>query len=289
MPANVQNVLIVAKAGDERAMEAALEMGGWIEELGVACQVVRNRARNDCRTGLQALIGEGPEPDLVVVLGGDGTMISVARKLMGLCLPILGVNRGRLGFLSQLSWGDDCRRQIVKAVTEGFAVNTVMMALCEVERQGERVFSCGAVNDVVVSRGAIARLVRLGVSFAGERLGVFRADGLIVSTPTGTTAYSMSAGGPLVHPGLEAFLLTPICAFLDTLKPMVLPTDRVLAITVEEGAAGIMLTCDGQTLFALEPGDEVHVTRAHKPMKLAAVGNHSYFGKLLDKGFIMQR
>ncbi|WP_459932816.1 NAD(+)/NADH kinase [Fundidesulfovibrio butyratiphilus] len=289
MPANVRNVLVVAKAGDERAMEAARELGGWIEELGVGCHVVQNRTRTDCRAGLRALLGDGPEPELVVVLGGDGTMISVARKLMGLCLPILGVNRGRLGFLSQLSWGPDCRERIVKAVTEGFAVNTVMMALCEVERQGEKVFSCGAVNDVVVSRGAIARLVRLGVSFAGERLGTFRADGMIVSTPTGTTAYSMSAGGPLVHPDLETFSLTPICAFLDTLKPMVLPTDRVLSLTVEEGAAGIMLTCDGQTLFPLETGDEVRITRAQKPMKLAAVGNHSYFGKLLDKGFITQR
>jgi len=281
-------VLVVAKSGEPAVMALAHEIAEAVQRLGASPRVVQNRTDVDGCAGADSLTGGGEIPELAVVLGGDGTMISVARKLMGEAVPLLGVNLGRLGFLSQLSV-DAWREPLEHVVSKGFGVNKVMMLSCEVARDNRRVFQCGAVNDVVVSRGAMARLIRVGISYGGERLGTFRADGMVVSTPTGATAYSMSAGGPLVHPDLHTLTLTPICPFLCDLRPIVLPTDRYLDINVEDASADVVLTCDGQTAFPLHPGDWVRVRRAPKPLRLAAVGQHSYFRKLLDKGFIRER
>ncbi len=284
----VRDVLVVAKAGNESAMHLATEITAFVANLGAQARIAENRTDVDGCAGAASLTGGGTPPQLAVVLGGDGTMISVARKLMAESVPLLGVNLGRLGFLTQLT-GDDWRESLEHVVTKGFTVSRLMMLTCEVAREGRQVFNCGAVNDVVVARGAMARLIRVGVSFGGERVGAFRADGMVISTPTGATAYSMSAGGPLVHPDLQTLTLTPICPFLCQLPPLVLPTDRPLDVNIEDASSDVVLTCDGQAAFPLLPGDWVRVSRAQKPLKLVAVGRHSYFRKLLDKGFIRER
>ncbi|WP_243312850.1 NAD(+)/NADH kinase [Fundidesulfovibrio agrisoli] len=284
----VHNVLVVAKSGEPSVMSLAHEVADIISDLGASPRIVLNKTDVDGCADAASLTGGGGVPELAVVLGGDGTMISVARKLMSEAVPLLGINLGRLGFLSQLC-AEGWEEPLAQVVSKGFGVNKVMMLSCEVARENRRVFQCGAVNDVVVARGAMARLIRVTISYGGERLGTFRADGMVVSTPTGATAYSMSAGGPLVHPDLHTLTLTPICPFLCDLRPIVLPTDRYLDINVEEASADAVLTCDGQTAFPLLPGDWVRVRRAPKPLRLAAVGRHSYFRKLLDKGFIRER
>lgn len=283
----VREVLVVVKAGDGAAHDLARQIVSWLASLGVQGRVVENRTDQEGCVDAFCLVGGAVRPQLAVVLGGDGTMISVARKLASLSVPLLGINLGRLGFLTQLT-GDDWREILELTVLKGFSVSRLIMLSCEVARDGRRVFQSGAVNDVVV-RGSMARLIRVGVSYAGERLGGFRADGMVVSTPTGATAYSMSAGGPLVHPDLQVLTITPICPFLCDFRPMVLPTDRPLDMMVEEATAEVVLTCDGQATFTLVPGDWVRVRRAEHPLLLAAVGRHSYFNKLLDKGFIRER
>lgn len=284
----VHNVLVVAKSGDPKVMDMAGQIAQAADRLGATPRVVVNRTDVDgCGDG-SSLTGDGGRPDLAVVLGGDGTMISVARKLMGLSVPLLGVNLGRLGFLTQLT-GEGWHGVLEQVLAKGFGVNRLMMLSCEVVRGNRQVFTCGAVNDVVVSRGALARLIRVSISYGGEHIGTFRADGLVVSTPTGATAYSMSAGGPLVHPDLQALTVTPICPFLCDLRPIVLPPDRYLDLFVEDASSDVVLTCDGQTAFLLLPGDWVRVHRASEPLLLAAVGQHTYFRKLLDKGFIRER
>jgi NAD+ kinase len=283
----VRNVLIVVKSGDMNAMSLAETMAASVSAMGARGRVVENRTDQEGCVDASCLVGSGPVPGLAVVLGGDGTMISVARKLAGSDVPLLGINLGRLGFLTQIT-GDSWSDHLEQAVCKGFAVSQLIMLSCEVARDGRQIFQSGAMNDVVV-RGSMARLIKVGVVFGGERLGGFRADGMVVATPTGATAYSMSAGGPLVHPDLQVLTLTPICPFLCDFRPMVLPTDRPLDLGVEEATAEVVLTCDGQSTFSLRPGDWVRVRRAPHPLKLVAVGRHSYFNKLLDKGFIRER
>jgi len=284
----VRDVLVVAKTGDARAAAMAEELAGFLAERGCCCRMAVNQTDAEGCLGSASLLDSGSSPELAVVLGGDGTMLSVARKIMGDSIPLLGINLGRLGFLTQLT-GADWREAMGDVVTKGFAVHQILVLRCEVARQGRQVFVCGAVNDVVVSRGAMARLIRVEASYAGERIGSFRADGMVVSTPTGATAYSMSAGGPLVHPDLQTVTLTPICPFLCDLRPMVFPTDRPLDLLVQESSSEVMLTCDGQAMFPLQAGDWVRVRRAERQLKLVSVGGFSYIRKLQEKGFIRDR
>jgi len=283
----VRDVLLVVKAGDGRAHDMAQTLLSRIEGLGALGRVVENRTDQEGCVEASCLVGSGPAPQLAVVLGGDGTMISVARKLSPLSVPLLGVNVGRLGFLTQLT-SDDWMEALDRVVGKGFAVSRLIMLSCEVARDGRRIFKSEAVNDVVV-RCSMARLIRVGVYFGGERFGGFRADGMVLSTPTGATAYSMSAGGPLVHPDLQVLTITPICPFLCDFRPMVLPTDRHLDMVVEEATSEVVLTCDGQATFQLSPGDWVRVRRSPHSLSLVTVGGHTYFSKLLDKGFIRER
>jgi NAD+ kinase len=283
----VLDVLFVVKSGDGKARAMAEGLVSSLGSLGSSGRIVENRTDQEGCTDADSLIGSKWRPQLAVVLGGDGTMISVARKLASESVPLLGVNLGRLGFLTQLA-GEDCLEPLEAVVRGGFGVSRLVMFSCEVVRDGRQVFHSGAVNDVVV-RGSMARLIKVGVVFGGERLGGFRVDGVVASTPTGATAYSLSAGGPLVHPELQVLILTPICPFLCDFKPMVLPVDRPLDLGVEDATGEVVLTCDGQATFPLRRGDLIRVRRAPHALKLVAVGRHSYFHKLLDKGFVRER
>jgi len=284
----VRQTLCVVKSGDRTASGMAGDLLARIEALGGTGRIVENRTDQEGCCDAASLIGSPWRPDLAVVFGGDGTMISVARKLAADSVPLVGINLGRLGFLTQLIAEEDCLESVTTVVRDGFAVSRQIIFSCEVIREGRQVFVVSAVNDAVV-RGSMARLVKLGVTYGEERLGGFRVDGVVVSTPTGATAYSLSAGGPLVHPELQVIILTPVCPFLCDFKPMVLPTDRLLELGVEEATGGVMLTCDGQVTFPLLRGDRVRVSRAPQMLQLVAVGRHTYFNKLADKGFVRER
>lgn len=283
MPSVLKNVLVVAKAHDSKVLEITREICDFLAGLGVNCHQAVNPTDPDGDS--RSLLQDRPVPDLVVVLGGDGTMISVARKLGEQAVPLLGVNLGRVGFLTQISVRE-WRSVLKRAAVRGIAVNRLMMLACEVTRDGQPVFACRVVNDVVVSRGAMARLVRISLQCGGERLGVVRADGMVIATPAGSTAYNMSAGGALVHPGLSAVAIAAICPFMCTFRPLVLPADRPVDLHVEGATAEAVLTCDGQAAFPLRPGDRVRVRQADCFLHMAAVGTHTFISKLADKGFI---
>jgi len=284
----VRDILCVVKSGDRTARAMAGEFLSRIQTLGASGRIVENRTDQEGCFDAASLIGSPWRPGLAVVFGGDGTMISVARKLAADCVPLVGINLGRLGFLSQLTAEENCLDSLTAVVRDGFGVSRQIIFSCEVIREGRLIFTSSAVNDAVV-RGSMARLVRVGVVFGEERLGGFRLDGVVAATPTGATAYSLSAGGPLVHPELQVIILTPICPFLCDFKPMVLPTDRPIRLHVEEATGEVMLTCDGQAMFPLLRGDLVRVSRAPHMLQLVAVGRHTYFNKLSDKGFVRER
>lgn len=272
------SVLLVAKADHPEALALARKISAWLEARGVANSVIENRY------GLDHCLPAG-EPALVVVLGGDGTMISVARKICAENIALLGINFARVGFLtncSSSSW-----RPMLEAILEqGTSVSPRLLLDVRVLRGSETLLSTVVVNDIVVGRGNLARLIHLELHIEGEKIASLRADGLILSTPTGSSAYSYSAGGPLIHPELNAVGLTPICSFLTEFKPLVLPADRLVSIVITDDAPEAYLTMDGQSGFRLRPGDRVEAVASSRRMLLADIAGKSYFQKLKDKGFI---
>lgn len=289
MPTAVKSILLVYKTDAPKAHALALEIAGWLSDAGVAT-LLRESQTDPSLWPVPRGRGADPdrEPDLAVILGGDGTILSEARKTRVGGMPILGINLGRVGFLTSLgpkSW----RPALAGILEHGFASVTRMCLDVTVVRGGERVFASRAVNDAVVGRGAMARLVELRLEYGGEFVCDLRADGLIVATPTGATAYCVSAGGPLVHPDLDAYCVTPVCPFQTDLKPMVLPAGLPVTVTTLDPGADMHLTTDGQEGFPLRARDRIQVAKAGRGITLATLRDDSYFEKLRRKGFVGQR
>ena len=247
-----RHVLLVCKAHHERAWKLGCEILQWLRVHG----------------NMAALIeagGEDPaydeELDFVVVLGGDGTMLGVARRLVGRPVPLFGINFGRVGFLTDAQ--PDHWEERLKACLRGDLPLRACLALRWKLTRGGRLEAGGAaVNDVVLSRGSLSRLVCVNITVDGQRMGLLRSDGVILSTPVGSSGYSVSAGGPLLYPGMNAVGLTPICPFLNTISPMVFPGATVFRMRIESGSTDCYITVDGQEGQQLEIGDLVAVSNA---------------------------
>lgn len=284
MQANIKSMLVITRAGDADAADLGREIAAFLESRAVSATVCEHR------TDVESAEAQNEERpfDLVVVLGGDGTYISVARRLHGLQIPILGLNLGRVGFLAELPrerW-----QELLGGIMErGVRVRPLRMLAYRLVRGGVQVSRGVAVNDVVIGRGRLARLVRLELSLDGHSLGVLRADGVIISTPTGSTAYSISAGGPIVHPEVNALCVTPICPFLSGYHPLVLPDERHVTITVIEARGEVTLTEDGQETLTLRPGDEVVLTRSATDLLAAELGEQTFVERITSRGIIAER
>lgn len=224
-----------------------------------------------------------PGARLVVSLGGDGTILQLSRYLAGSGVPILGVNLGNKGFLAELDRTD---LDSIMEVAEGhFAVETRMMLDLKLFRGGKLVYSGSALNEAVVR--ASVSIVRLEAFSDGREITAFSGDGIIVSTPTGSTAYSMAAGGPIVEPGADCIILTPVCTFRLAARSYVLHADREVCVrTIEQGSKEVLLSVDGVPVPFFE-GDELRVSRSEKTLLMAKVKNRSFFDivfeKLVDK------
>lgn len=283
MPSKIEHIYIVTKMGDRAALDLGREIAAWLEARGVTATV-----QEDCQASGGHLLHVPRQSDMALVLGGDGTLLSVARRVMPTGIPLLGVNMGHLGFLTKASTGDWPAR-LTRLLEQGLLVEERLALRCEVLREGAITHVGSAVNDVVVSRGAMARLVRLRLSCQGELVAALRADGVIVSSPTGSTAYAISAGGPVIHPGLEALGITAVCSFMSILKSLVVPADACVEVLVEESWGEVFLTEDGQQGRLLATGDLVRVTRAERGLRLVRVEGASYFATLQEKGFAHHR
>lgn len=228
---------------------------------------------------------DGVDLELLVTLGGDGTLLRGARELGARQTPILGVNVGRLGFLTSVS--PDRLPAALRAVRSGeFTVDRRQMLAPSIRSARGTVRQLHyALNDVVVHKGGVARVVRLNVIIEGEVVGPFSVDGMVVATPTGSTAYSLSAGGPVIVPGVKAMVITPICAHTLTVRPVVVPAEFMVAIeplppwSEEE----LLVSLDGQTTEPLKPGDRVEIRRAEHSLLLARAGGDSYFNRMRQK------
>jgi len=221
-------------------------------------------------------------PQLVIVLGGDGTLLAAARIFATVGTPILSVNLGFLGFLTEVRLAD------LYATLENWCagchtLDERAMLHAALWRDGAELTSYEALNEIVVSKGDIARMGNFAVELDGKSVARFRADGVIVSTPTGSTAYTLAANGPILTPDVDAMVVTPICPHLLTLRPIVVRGDALLTVRVEGIPNAALLTVDGHQGFTLERGDEVRCRRSHHTVKLVRMSESSFFEALRNK------
>lgn len=278
-----KHVAIFAKLHDPRCQVIAVDLISWLESRGCIALVDSHLAWH---------IGYGrsctseeilKKAELVVVLGGDGTLLSVARIFSSIDIPILGINLGSLGFLTEVTVEE--LYPILERSLAGQQITSQRMMLdVTVVREARQLQQFRALNEVVINKGAIARIVDLETSVNGQFLSTFKADGLIISTPTGSTGYSMSAGGPIIHPSLCCLLITPICPHTLTNRPIVITEDSLVAINIKSSFdEKVYLTMDGQTGFELQEGDTVEVRKSTAVTSLIVSRNRDYFELLRTK------
>lgn len=223
--------------------------------------------------------------DMVILLGGDGTILKSAGCLSKKITPILGVNLGTLGFLTEIT-AAELDESLAKIFKNEYMLDKRAVLRVAKYRGGNKVATFLALNDAVINQGLFARLIEMEIEINDKKIVVFKADGLIVATPTGSTAHSLSAGGPIVHPGIEAMLVTPICPSTLALRPLVIPGDRLLNVritTKRRGDFNLGLTLDGQVTVPLEYGDEIRVRKSSRNFYMIRVKEQNYYGLLRDK------
>ncbi|GAB4164335.1 MAG: NAD(+)/NADH kinase [Geothermobacteraceae bacterium] len=278
----MKRIGIYAKHNNEDAAALAGEVRAFLLDRG--CEVV-------CEDVLAVAldVGEGYPPgaipplvDLIIVLGGDGTLISVARLIGELKVPILGVNLGRLGFLTEIA-RDETFDTLEQVLAGNFSVSTRMMLDTVVFREDRVVGRFRTLNDVVINKGALARIIDMEASVNGDYLTTFRGDGLIIATPTGTTAYNLAAGGPIIYPGLHCLAIAPICPHMLTNRPIIVSDEDVIRVQVMFQDEEVMLTADGQVGMPLEGGDVVEVRRSSCVALLVKSPKRDYFEILRTK------
>jgi NAD+ kinase len=279
----VTRVGIVAKLDAPEARAEVQRLVEWLGRHGVTVAVEKETADLVPHLGLPTVRrAELPaQADLLVVLGGDGTLISAARSIGHLGIPILGVNLGGLGFLTATTL-DEMLPALEGCLENRMVIEERMLLATRVLRNGQDVGDTLALNDAVIMKSAVSRIINLAVSIEGQFATAYRADGLIISTPTGSTAYTLSAGGPIVFPTMDAIVLTPICSHTLTNRPIVLPGTSRVEVTVRT-TQEVMLSVDGQVGFGLNDQDTVEVGRASSRIRLVRFPQKHFFSVLRAK------
>jgi NAD+ kinase len=220
--------------------------------------------------------------DLIVVLGGDGTMIATARLLDNRDVPVVGINFGSLGYLTEVRV-EEMTTALDAILAGDYRIDRRVMLTAELWRGEERLLRNRALNDVVVSKSALARIVEIETRLDSQLVNVFRADGLIVSTPTGSTAYNLSAGGPIIYPSMNAVVITPICPHTLSNRPLVVPDTAQIEIVLRTPREEVALTLDGQVGLPLEANDRVRISKSRTTFNLVQPLNRNYFEVLRGK------
>jgi NAD+ kinase len=279
----MSRVAIISKPQKEELRQLLPELVLWLKAHGhepLLDPVSSNYVTDEkvhARPDLSSL-----DPDLVIVLGGDGTLLAAARVFARSGVPILSVNLGALGFLTEVRLADIYTH--LEAWTRGACcIESRAMLHSELWRDGKLNCEHEALNDVVVAKGAIARMGHFAVEVDDQLAATFRADGVIVATPTGSTAYSLAAGGPVLSPKVDVLIVTPICPHQLTLRPMVLPGDSRILVRIEGIPDQTFLTVDGQEAVQLRLGDELQCRRSEYCVKLIRLGQNGFFDVLRSK------
>ncbi len=277
----MQRIGIFAKRNHPDAVTLALKLENWLSDQGVTVL---------CEEDLAGKMGVPGKPsaeippncDMLIVLGGDGTLISVARAVGSLETPILGVNLGSLGFLTEITT-DELFPVLEQILAGNYQMSERLMLNVLVTRDGKLVEKHLVLNDVVINKGALARIIDMKVWVNDSYLTTFKADGLIISSPTGSTAYNMAAGGPIINPGSECLVITPICPHMLTNRPMIVSADSSIRVEVMFQDENVFLTADGQVGTSLQAGDIVEVQQAPNRTRLILSPEKDYFEILRAK------
>ncbi|MDS1030103.1 NAD(+)/NADH kinase [Bacillota bacterium LX-D] len=279
----MKKIGLVVNLQKEEAIKVGQELAGWFSKKGVTICVPPNSARYFSDSKVEVLDSKGLQTiECILVLGGDGTLLTTAREIIDYSIPILGINLGQLGFLTSLELADLYYGMECLLVGE-YTVDKRMMLEAVVIRNKNVVGKFFALNDIVVTKGAFSRMIRLEIGISGQYAATYPADGLIISTPTGSTAYSLSAGGPIVAPDLEVMILTPICPHTLYSRPLVISPYNEVTITLTTTNAEVMLTLDGQYGFRLEKKDQVIVKKASTTTNLIRFATRNFFDVLREK------
>lgn len=264
----VRKAGIIVKKDDSAAKHYGEKLKRWLDERNI-------------RTSFDLI---SPELDIGIILGGDGTLLHVAETAARFSVPVIGINLGNLGFLTELT-EKETETALTQILGGSVTMEQRLMLKARLIRQNSSENFRYALNDVVINKNAADRLLHLETTVDQEYITTYKADGLIISTPTGSTAYSLSAGGPIVHPGLETILLTPICPFMLSSRPIILPPDRVVTsqLSNELGKGGASIIIDGQQSWQMETGDILEVQTAEHPLHLIVSTENDYFTILRNK------
>ena len=287
-PSSIKRVGIVVKPHHPDALKTLCGVVDWLSQRGIALvggpEIERERIEHETGCAVEVVQPEqlAASVDLMLVLGGDGTMIATARMLGDTEVPVLGVNYGGLGYLAEFRI-EELYAALESILAGNYAVEKRVMLAVELMRGDESVTHNRVLNDVVINKSALARIIEIEAHLNQQFVNSFRADGLIVSTPTGSTAYNLSAGGPVIYPSMNAVVITPICPFTLSNRPIVVPDESLIELRLITQNEDVALTLDGQVGVPLKPEDRVVIRKSKTSFNLVQPMNRNYFDVLRDK------
>jgi len=264
----IRKVCVITKVADKRAANYAVTLENWLQEKNVTITY------NSISAGM----------DMVIVLGGDGTLLHIAESAARHGIPVLGINLGNLGFLTELA-EDETFAALSHIFSHDVIIENRLMLKTRLITGDHQSGYHYALNDVVINKNVLDRLLKLSTTAGNEFITTYRADGLIFSTSTGSTAYNLSAGGPLVYPGLATITVTPICPFMLSSRPIILPPDKIIRtrFKADQGAKHAKVIVDGQAVWEMADGDILEIEAAEHPLQLIASTARDYFTVLRNK------
>jgi NAD+ kinase len=286
--ASIKRIGVVVKPHQPDALETLCRLTEWLNERSITLVGLPEieREQIEHQTGCSIDVVNGGElaraADLILVLGGDGTMIATARMMGDTEIPVIGVNYGGLGYLAEFRI-EEMFGALESILAGDYKLEQRVMLAVELRRGNEVVTRNRVLNDVVMNKSALARIIEIETHLNDQFVNLFRADGLIVATPTGSTAYNLSAGGPIVFPSMNAIVITPICPFTLSNRPIVVPDDSVIEVRLMTEKEEVALTLDGQVGFPLHAGDRVRIRKSETSFNLVQPKNRNYFDVLRDK------
>lgn len=285
---SIKRIGIVLKPHQTDALKTMCELVTWLTERDIALlggpEIERARIEQTTGCTVEQVAPESlaANVDLVLVLGGDGTMIAAARMMGETEVPVLGVNYGGLGYLAEFRI-EELYTALESILAGNYRLDQRVMLDVELQRGDEQPKRNRVLNDIVINKSALARIIEIEAYLNKQFVNSFRADGLIISTPTGSTAYNLSAGGPVIFPSMNAVVITPICPFTLSNRPIVVPDDAVIELCLKTDQEEVALTLDGQVGFPLQVDDRVTIRKSKTTFNIVQPTNRNYFEVLRDK------
>src|SRR5437867_4289075 len=285
---SIKRVGVVVKPHQPDALATLCRLTEWLTRRGIALigdpGIERERIEHETGCSVEVVKEDAlaSSVDLILVLGGDGTMIATARMIGNTEVPVMGVNYGGLGYLAEFRI-EELFSALASILGGDYKLEPRVMLSVELRRGAELITKNRVLNDVVMNKSALARIIEIESYLNEQFVNSFRADGLIVSTPTGSTAYNLSAGGPVIYPSMNAIVITPICPFTLSNRPLVVPDDAVIELRLMTDHEDVALTLDGQVGFPLQAGDRIVIRKSNTTFNLIQPANRNYFDVLRDK------